>query len=237
LYDVLLHGKVVRAVGLGNKSGYYWIYDARTGATIAKSPPLAKQTTPRPAPTVRGVSVCPGKFGGLGYSPPAFNPSMGLIFVPGTEMCMVYKRASDAEIHAHVPGAPDVGGTAEPDRGKTTGFMAAIDAHTGQIRWRVVLPKPAIGGTLATASGLVLSGDDDGRLYAFDAATGHILWKPDLGLGFGAAPITYMVNGSQYIAIAAGGSSAAPLTGARIGGTLVVFKLHGNPIHLRRSGG
>jgi alcohol dehydrogenase (cytochrome c) len=237
LVNLMLHGKNVRAVGLGNKSGYYWIYDARTGASIARSPALAKQSAPRPIPTTLGVTICPGKFGGLGYSPPAYSPTLGSIFVTGADMCMFYKRAPDADIHAHAPGTPDIGGSADQVKGAATGFMAAIDARTGRIRWRVAVPKPMFGGVLSTAGGLVLSGGDDGRLYAFDARTGRVIWRANLGLGFGAAPITYAVNGTQYIAIATGGSSAAPLTGARVGGTLVVFKLDGRPIRRLPSAG
>jgi glucose dehydrogenase len=109
--------------------------------------------------------------------------------------------------------------------------MAAFAADTGKLRWLTRVPGPMIGGALVTAGNLVFSGADDGHLYAFDARSGAILWRADLGLGFGAAPISYAIGGTQYIAIAAGGSGVAALTGARIGGTLVVFKLNGTPVH------
>jgi alcohol dehydrogenase (cytochrome c) len=230
LLQVRQNGRSIRAVGEGNKSGVYWIFDARTGATLATSPPLAPQSGPRSVPNQKGVYVCPGKFGGLDYSPPAYSPKTGMIYLPGVDLCMVYKQSSAQAIKSHVPGAPDLGGTAEPGKGPARGFMAAIDAGSGRIKWRLPMPKPMIGGTLATAGNLVFSGSDDGHLYAFDAATGKVLWHPDLGLGFGAAPITYQIHGVQYVAIAAGGSGAAPYTGARMGGSLAVFKLGGKPI-------
>ncbi len=89
-----------------------------------------------------------------------------------------------------------------------------------------------VGGALATASNLVFSAANDGKVYAFDAKAGKVLWTANLGVAFGAPPITYEINGTQYIAIAAGGFSAAGLAGAanNLGGTLVVFKLHGAPI-------
>jgi hypothetical protein len=88
-----------------------------------------------------------------------------------------------------------------------------------------------IGGALATAGNLVFSGADDGHFYAFDARSGKILWKPDLGLPFGAAPIAYAVNGTEYIAVAAGGSDIAAIANIPTGGTLVVFKLGGKAVH------
>jgi hypothetical protein len=111
--------------------------------------------------------------------------------------------------------------------------MAAIDVHTGQIKWKTSMPKPMIGGSLATASGLVFSGSDDGSFYAFDATTGKILWHANVGLGFGAPPIAYAVNGTEYIAVAAGGSGVSSFIGdgAKLGGSIVVFKLGGSPIH------
>jgi len=87
---------------------------------------------------------------------------------------------------------------------------------------------PLIGGALVTGTGLVFSGSDDGRLYAFDAQSGAVLWSAQVGLGFGAAPITYEVSGTQYLAIAAGGSAVSAFTGATVGGTLFVFKLGGH---------
>ena len=223
--------RTVRAVGAGNKSGAYWIFDASSGATIARSPLLSRQTLPRPVPTTHGVRVCPGKLGGLEYSPPAYSSRTGALYLPGLNLCMIYTRASQQATNAHQVGAYDFGGTAVPTKEKPSGFMAAIDPQTGGLRWQRQVPAPMIGGALATAGGLVFSGADDGRFYAFDAGSGKILWRPYLGLGFGAAPISYAVNGTQYIAIAAGGSGVTALTGGRIGGTLAVFRLDGAPIH------
>jgi glucose dehydrogenase len=111
-----------------------------------------------------------------------------------------------------------------------TGAMVALDAATARVRWRRAMPAPMVGGALATAGGLVFSGSDDGYLYAFDARTGRIAWRGHVGLAFGSAPLTYRVDGTQYVAVAAGGSSLAALTGARVGARLVVLKLDGRPL-------
>jgi hypothetical protein len=149
------------------------------------------------------------------------------VYEPGLTTCAIFKLAPRAQTNLHAQGAPDFGGTPLP-YGKTTGFIAAFDPTTGKIVWRDQLTQPLVGGTMSTAGNLVFSGCDDGNFYAFDATTGKVLWKAHLGLDFGAAPISYEVNGVQYVAIADGGSVVS--TG-KTGGTIVVFKLNGGPIH------
>lgn len=214
-------------VGEGAKNGYYWLLDARTGHTVARSPALTRQTSPRRGPSARGTLVCPGKIGGLEYSPPAFSPRARALYLPGIDMCMIYKSAAAGSAKAHRAGQPDIGGDIVAAGVKPRGFMAALRADNLTLLWRTPMPAPLIGGALATAGGLVFSGADNGRLYAFDARTGRVCWSARLGLGFGAAPITYAVHGVQYIAVAAGGSGVASYTGARVGGRLAVFKLGG----------
>jgi hypothetical protein len=105
-----------------------------------------------------------------------------------------------------------------------------VDPVTGKIIWKDDLRQPAPGGPLSTAGGLVFTAADTGHFYAIDARTGQILWSPNLGLASSAAPIAYEVNGTEYIAIAVGGSFIATQDHAKLGGTLVVFKLGGQPV-------
>ena len=218
------------AVGEATKNGYYWLLDGATGRMLARSPALTRQVSPRPGSTAAGGLVCPGKIGGLEYSPPAFSPRTGALYLPGIDLCMTYKPAIPRKVSAHRPGQSDLGGAIVATRVKPRGFMAALRADGLTLLWRTPMPAPLIGGALATAGDLVFSGSDDGRFYAFDARTGAVRWSARIGLGFGAAPITYMVQGTQYIAIAAGGSGVTAYTGGRIGGRLVVFKLSGKAL-------
>jgi hypothetical protein len=105
--------------------------------------------------------------------------------------------------------------------------MTAIDPLTGKFIWHVQLPSQLAGGALATGGNLVFYAADDGTIYAFNAQTGKILWHPNVGIAGGAAPITYEINGTQYVAVAMGGSGVGVLPS---GGTMYVFKLHGGPI-------
>jgi len=223
LFDVRLDGRTVQAVGDGSKAGFYTTLNRRTGALIARSPELTRYSQPHLVPTRAGSVVCPGIYGGLEYGPAAYSPRTGDAYVTGIDMCMRYRLFSSAAIRRLAAGAGGLGGTATPV-GPATGVIVSVDPATGTVLWRDPLPRPAAGGTLATAGGLVFAGDDDGSLYAFDAGTGRVLWRRDLGLRFGSAPIAYQVNGTEFIAVAAGGSSLRG-DGAPGGGELYVFSL------------
>lgn len=218
-------GTTTRAVGAGSKSGFWTTLDPRTGKVIARSPYISKYSRPHRRPTREGTVVCPGIFGGIEYGPPSFSPPTGSLFIVANNFCMRYKVASRADLEARAPGEDDLGGTVE-QVGEATGVVAALDPATGKLRWRTRLPRPANGGTLATAGGLVLLGDDDGLLRALDDRTGKVLWRYDLKRRFGSAPIAYEIDGVEYIAIAAGGSLVeAKGTVADRPGRLFVFRL------------
>jgi len=132
------------------------------------------------------------------------------------------------EVQPYKPGTPVVGqimggklnfisdGTGEL---AMYGSLSAVNVDTGKIDWQYKSPLPMVGGVLATASDLVFSGEMDGHLSAFDARSGKKLWSFNLGVAVGAPPITYRVNGVQYVAVAAGGLSANgwPRLMARLG--------------------
>ncbi|MDB5058490.1 MAG: putative pyrrolo-quinoline quinone [Chloroflexi bacterium] len=229
LMDLTINGKATRVVGHGNKSGTLWFFNAKTGKVLAKSPFLGPWSIPHLKPTPAGVKVCPGSVGGLEYGPPSFNPATGAVYQGYVNECQTIKTLPLSDINAHRQGQVDSGGSASP-AGPVTGGLASVDATTGKILWRHALTKPIGGGTLSTAGGIVFAGSDDGHFYAFDAKTGATLWSGNIGIGFGAPPVTYQVNGTQYIAIAAGGGATAAVSQAPMGGTLVVLKLGGSPV-------
>jgi alcohol dehydrogenase (cytochrome c) len=210
LLDVEAEKGTTAAVGAGSKPGFFSVLDAGSGREIARTPYLVRYSRPHRVPTRRGTVVCPGIYGGIEYGPAAYSPPEGLVYVAANDYCMRYRLAPRHEIETHQAGEEDLGGTAE-QVGPATGVVSAIDPASGQVRWRRKLPRPANGGALATAGGLVFVGCDDGRLYVLDASSGAVVRTIDVGLRFGSAPIAYAVNGVQYIAVAAGGS----LVGAR----------------------
>jgi len=229
LMNLKIHSKMTRVVGHGNKAGKFFFFEAKTGKLLATTPWIANYSIPHLKPTAKGVRVCPGAVGGIEYGPPSYNPQMTSMFEGYLNSCEIYKTLSLGDINSHQPGQVDAGGSAALD-GPVTGGLVAIDPRSGKILWRHPFAKPIGGGTLATASGLVFSGVDDGKFYAFDGKTGKILWSGNTGIGFGAAPIAYSVNGTEYIAIAAGGGASSGVSNAPEAGTLYVLKLGGSPV-------
>ncbi|NCA25246.1 MAG: pyrrolo-quinoline quinone, partial [Betaproteobacteria bacterium] len=103
-----------------------------------------------------------------------------------------------------------------------SGTLSAVDLGSGKIRWQVKTDEPLLGGVLATAGGLVFSGIGGQRIGAFDSSSGTALWSAQLEAGVNAPPITYSIDGRQYVAVAAGGNS---LFGFKTGDTIAVFAL------------
>lgn len=217
IFDVMIKGKMVHAVGHGNKTSLYYVYDAATGKVLAKSDYLGSHVPQHGPGSIKGV-ICPGADGGFEYSPPAFSPITHYAYEPGLNFCFSLKFTA--------------GGLKVVPYGKVNGFFGAIDTATGKVAWKTIVPSPMVGGAVATSGNLVFSGSSNGHFYAFDATNGKILWDANVGLAVGAAPITYQVNGVQYVALAVGGFSSAPLLGLKgpFGGTMMVFKLHGSTI-------
>ena len=89
---------------------------------------------------------------------------------------------------------------------KQSGNITAVNYDTGKIKWQVKTPEPMIGGILATAGGLVFTGEGNGWFRAYDAKNGNVLWSFQAGAGVNAPPSSYMLGGKQYIVVAAGGN-------------------------------
>lgn len=200
LFDVTVDGERVPAVAQAGKIGWVYILDRRTGKRILRSEPFVPHENTFAAPTPEGVRIMPGMGGGNNNAPPSYSPQTGLMYVSGIVEPILFvvtpeklREGVKWEGGQHIPLAP------------ATGTLTAIDVATGKIRWQTETEHRMLGtGTLTTAGGLLFYGEQQGVFHAADARTGKILWTARTGGRVRAPPITWKLDGRQYVAIAAG---------------------------------
>ncbi|HWF95467.1 MAG TPA: PQQ-dependent dehydrogenase, methanol/ethanol family [Xanthobacteraceae bacterium] len=190
--------------------------DPKTGKPLNYDPTKGVQVYAPGSHGMRGEGpskTCPSHNGGKNWEPSAYNPELGLLFIPTAEGC-------DSIVNAEQKSFVDQGGTVKPRErfggGNTKnlsprryGTLKSVDPTTGEIKASVKMPYPNYGGVLATAGNLVFIGQLDGTLYAYDARTLQEVWSFNAGTGINAPPITYSVNGKQYIAVLMGSKQTA----------------------------
>lgn len=220
LFNVSFNGKTIPAVGEASKLGWYFVNDRRDGSLLFKSQPFVPQENLFAAPTPGGVTIAPGVGGGANWSPAAVDERQQVVYVAGMHLPTTFKTGI-------LPPLQDAGPvkytTAVPADVPTWGTLTAIDLkHAGQIIWQAKTPQPLVGGVLATAGGLVFTGEGNGEFDAYDSRTGKLLWQFNCGAGVNAPPITYSIGNKQFVAVAAGGSA---IWGYPQGDSVIVFGL------------
>jgi glucose dehydrogenase len=220
LFDAEVNGQRIPAVAEAGKTGWLYVLDRRDGKLLYKSEAFVPQHNQFRRPTPEGVVIAPGAGGGASWSPVAYDSRTGLAYVAALHMptrYTVHELPATADKPAVRYTMLDLVG------GPSWGTLTALDTRThGKIRWQVKTPQPLVGGVLATAGDLVFTGEGDGTFAAFDSRTGTRLWQFNCGAGVNAPPVTYELDGVQYIVVAAGGSS---IFGYRQGDAVLAFAL------------
>lgn len=218
LFELQQGGERIPALAQPSKLGWVYVHDRRDGRLLFRSEAFVPQQNLFAAPSAEGVVIAPGIAGGASWSPSALDPQQALLFVPGIHLPTRYTvreagRPDGSRFHYVV---------SEPE-GPRGGVLAAVDlAHEGRLRWQVKLDQPMVGGVLSTAGGLVFTGIGDRSLAAFDSDSGMRLWSWQVDAGVNAPPVSYAIDGRQYVAVAAGGNA---LFGFPQGDALHVFAL------------
>jgi PQQ-dependent dehydrogenase (methanol/ethanol family) len=196
-------GKVVPGVLHAGKTGHVYIHNRNDCSLIRFSEAMVPQENMWVLPTKDGARMLPGANGGVEWSPMAVNPNLGLTYAINLHQPMTYH----VENSPYPKGKLWLGGAFKviPSE-EQWGNVTAVDYNTGKIRWQVKTPQPMIGGVLATAGGLVFTGEGNGQFKAYDAETGANLWMFQAGAGVNAPPSSYSVGGKQYIVVGAGGN-------------------------------
>lgn len=179
------------------------------------------------------VSVTPPFLGGTGWFPMSYNPQAQKFYIPGNEWKMDYWT----EHLTYKPGAAYLGQgfRVRPLFDDHVGLVTALDPLTGEISWRHEEEMPVWSGTFNTAGGLVFFGTLDGYFKALDSETGEELWQFQTGSGIVSQPVTWELDGRQYIGVASGFGGAVPIWGGEVyskmrdqitqGGSFWVFAL------------
>lgn len=211
LTDLTIEGRPVKAVIQANRNGFFYALDRTNGKVLltkaytrvtwadgvgpdGRPVPIAGQD-----PTEEGNRTCPGMGGGHNWQATAYSPQTGLFYFTSTERCMLFYKTKQEFKEGQWYQASTIGRD-EPGNGR----VDAIDPKTGKLAWFFETVTSPTGGVLATAGGLVFVGDAEGYLIALDAKTGKPVWRFQTGGTIIAPPISYALNGRQYIAVAAG---------------------------------
>jgi alcohol dehydrogenase (cytochrome c) len=245
LLDTDHAGKPIKAVVQPNRNGYLYVLDAATGKflrgtqytdTLNWAKGLDANGRPILDPKFVPMSggnpefICPGNVGGQnGSYTAAYSPGTKLLYVPVIESCGKMEK----QVAVFVNGTPFWGGgpgITQAEDGSAYGHLSAIDPATGKIKWRYKDQWPMVGGTLATAGGLIFTGNQAGYALAFDDTTGKELWKFQTGSMIRSQPVTYKQGGTQFVAVPSGGGGiAVAIVGENPkvtkGDALVVFAL------------
>jgi PQQ-dependent dehydrogenase (methanol/ethanol family) len=212
-------GKMQKVVIHGGKTGHVYVHDAKTLELIRFSEAMVPQENMWVLPTADGARMLPGANGGVEWNPMAINPKLRMAYAANLHQPMTYH----VEESAYPGGKLWLGGAFKviPSE-KQWGRLAAVNMDTGKMAWKADTEQPLMGGVLATAGNLVFTGEGNGMFNAYDARNGKKLWSFNCGAGVNAPPVSYTVNGKQYIAVAAGGNTQLDF---KRGNSVFVFAL------------
>jgi alcohol dehydrogenase (cytochrome c) len=251
-FDYQDGGKTVKAAATADRNGFFYVLDRTNGKFIRGFPFVDKITWAKgldkngrpiyddsnrpgsPSAKEKGTSVfsAPAFLGAKNWMPMAYSQDTGLFYVPSNEWGMDIWN----EDIAYKKGAAYLGAgfTIKPLNEDYIGVLRAIDPKTGKEVWRHTNYAPLWGGVLTTKGNLVFTGNPEGYLQAFNAKTGEKVWEFQTGSGVIGSPVTWEMDGEQYVSVLSGWGGAVPLWGGEVakriknlnqGGMLWTFKL------------
>lgn len=216
LFDAEIDGKPRKLLAQANRNGFFFVLDRTNGQAIVSKPFIETanwftgldpkgQPIPNPdkEPQIPGVLVSPSTDGAANYPAPSFNPDTGLFYINATESWSLYYLTE------RVSNAVGWGGAFEYHTGVFDSALRALDYRTGEVKWQHRYPglgfwSSTYPGMLSTAGKILFTGDPVGNFIAYDPASGKVLWHTNLGAIVCNSPITYMLDGRQFIVVASG---------------------------------
>ncbi|HEY7288727.1 MAG TPA: PQQ-dependent dehydrogenase, methanol/ethanol family [Vicinamibacterales bacterium] len=230
LADITWRGTPVKAMIWANRNGNFYVLERQTGRFLVGRPFVKvnwssgfdERGRPIQTPQPDGMPTWPGNQGGTNWYSPSFSPRTGLFYVSAWEGYATIFGGTPAEYqegrnfggganrsYVPVPGAPAVPGLRRGPINNWTdaaasGAVLALDSSTGEVKWKFPMTDVTDSGILTTASDLLFTGGREGYFQALDARTGALLWKASLGAQIVNGPMTYEVDGRQYVATISG---------------------------------
>ena len=202
------------------KDGVLHVVDRTNGALRFKVPVTNQKNLDEPL-TAAGVAYCPG--GAILNNGPAYSPATNLVYINSQDWCNVgFKRPAK-----YIAGIQYDGGTGRRDPlDESFGWTTAIDATSGDIKWRYRSPQgiPMLGAVTPTAGNVVFTGDTAGYFLVFNATSGDVLYRFNTGGVLGGGVATYSVKGRQFVAVMSGNTSFHPYKAAGAA-TVLIFGL------------
>jgi alcohol dehydrogenase (cytochrome c) len=221
LFTATASGRERRLVATVGKDGLLHVLDRETREHLYQTEVTTRTNVDLPL-TKEGVRACPGVLGGVLWNGPAFSPRTNMLYVPAVDWCGVYKKGDEARL---VAGQVYMGGSYVGDPiEKARGWLTAIDASTGNVKWRYESARPMLAAVTTTSADLVFTGELTGDFIALDALSGKVLYRFNTGGPMNGGLVTYAVNGRQYVAVVSGSASGfwqAPPGSS----TIIVFAL------------
>jgi alcohol dehydrogenase (cytochrome c) len=194
------HENMMAAAG---KDGLLHVVD-RASHKLRFKVPITTVDSVRQTVTTEGTKVCPGAAGGVLWNGPAFDPRRMTLFVGAVDSCMVVKSVPGTK---YSPRGLHLGGSVLPGGTVPTGWVTAVDANTGAVRWKYRSETPILGGVTPTAGGIVMTGDNAGNFLVFNSENGTVLRKEATGGAIAGGVVTYGRAGKQYVAFTSGNIS------------------------------
>lgn len=258
LADIEIKGKIRKVIMQAPKNGFFYVLDRASGELISAEPYVkvtwashVDMSTGRPVVNEKSkywlsggsATLFPGSYGGHNWKPMAYNPEKRLVYIPATESLSSYKADENFKwapvgrnngIDYNVRSFPSNPEAIEKVKKLFSGRLLAWDPINQKVVWSVEQAYPANGGVLATVGNLVFQGTADGFFRAYNADSGEKLWEFYTQTAVMAAPISYRVEGDEYVAVMVGRGGIYGRISGKLGpreinrSRLLVFKLSGN---------
>jgi alcohol dehydrogenase (cytochrome c) len=202
LFSTTVNGKHRGLVTLSGKDGLLRVLDRDTREMLYQLPITTRKNVDA-TPTVEGTHRCPGLLGGMEWNGPAYSPLSNTLFVPAVDWCGTFTKF-DTKPRPTV-GAHYYGGAVVSDpRDQAKGWLTAIDASTGKVRWQKAWETPPLAGVVAGRGGVLFVGDMNNDFLALDASNGNVLYRFNTGGSMGGGVVSYELDGKQYVAAMSG---------------------------------